>query len=129
MHDEEDLPARAVLLESLERRWAAADQLPFIMATVLNPWIKLAPFNTDFSATGTFFSPAVIVECLEQLYRRFFGRNAEEGMLYANWSDYITGNPKGIYAFLNQQARHVAIKAKSLVRTFLNVLLCLYRLV
>ncbi|KAI0309443.1 ribonuclease H-like domain-containing protein, partial [Amylostereum chailletii] len=59
------------VLRILEKRWAKQDQDIIILATVLNPFIRV---NT-FSPSSIYRKPAKIIELASAAYRRFFGKD------------------------------------------------------
>ena len=68
LEDDEDRPRATAIINSIEKRWAAADQEVFIAAVVLNPFFKTIPFANHISLTN-----AGIHTLLERLWLRFFG--------------------------------------------------------
>lgn len=69
MRDEshEDEHACATILNSLEARWAKADQEPFIASIIVNPLYQLTPFSRN---SGLHIASALGL--LKRLYERFF---------------------------------------------------------
>jgi hypothetical protein len=67
MTDPEDVVGCTAIIESIEARWATADQEIFIAAVVLNPFYQSTPF-----AALQFLTNAGIHSMLGCLWRRFF---------------------------------------------------------
>jgi hypothetical protein len=109
MIDPVDADARQTVLLSLEKRWRATDQLVFIAATFLNPYIKFSPFNTSLP----FFSQASIVAALNSLYMRFFGFQPPDGHLDDEYESYL-GN-KGPFQLLQTQCNQISARAAAKV--------------
>src|ERR1700683_4825680 len=65
--DEEDFDAAAAITESLERRWAVADQQIFIAAVIVNPFYQGRPFGQLF-----FLNNAGIHALLAHLWSHFY---------------------------------------------------------
>ena len=81
-HQPEDERACNAILESLERRWAKADQDVFVAAVILNPLHKIAPFAKSVS-----FSAAGIYTLLSRLWTRFY-KEQPPSSLFAEMRDY-----------------------------------------
>jgi hypothetical protein len=64
-----DEPAKTALIDSLEKRWGNSYQDVFISATILNPFIKTAPFNKKLTNS---FSIMAIHGLFSRLYRKLF---------------------------------------------------------
>ncbi|KAH9955968.1 hypothetical protein BGW80DRAFT_1257947 [Lactifluus volemus] len=64
---EEDSDVRNQVLTSLEKRWAAADQDPFIAAVVLNPFLR-----GDFLGRHIALTPIGLCNMLKRLHSRVF---------------------------------------------------------
>jgi hypothetical protein len=88
----EDERACNAILESLERRWAKADQDVFVAAVILNPLHKIAPF-----AKSVMFSAAGVYTLLSRLWTRFYKDQPPPGLL-AEMRSYFDN--KGQYEFL-----------------------------
>jgi len=88
----EDVAACNAILESLEKRWAKADQDVFIAAVILNPLHKVAPFTKMVS-----FSSAGVYTLLSRLWTRFYHEQPPSGLL-AEMRDYF--NEQGQYEFM-----------------------------
>jgi hypothetical protein len=67
MTDPEDVVGCTAIIESIEARWATADQEIFVAAVVLNPFYQSTPF-----AALQFLTNAGIHSMLGRLWRRFF---------------------------------------------------------
>ena len=67
MTDPEDVVGCKAIIESIEARWATADQEIFIAAVVLNPFYQSTPF-----AALQFLTNAGIHSMLGRLWGRFF---------------------------------------------------------
>ena len=89
---EDELACNAIL-ESLERRWAKADQDVFVAAVILNPFHKTAPF----AKTSTIFSNAGVLAILSRLWTRFYKEEPPYD-LFAETEDYL--ECKGSYEIL-----------------------------
>ncbi len=44
LNDEDELPVKQALIESIEKRWWKADRDVFVAAVILNPFIKVRPY-------------------------------------------------------------------------------------
>jgi hypothetical protein len=110
-----DADARTTVLQSLEKRWSATDQLPFIIASILNPFIGLPPFqrSTENSQYALFFSTVSINTALRALYFRFFGVHADSAKIYKNYQDYL--ERKGDYQLMQTQIPVIAADARAAV--------------
>ena len=82
------------IIASIEKRWASADQEPFIASILLNPLLKTTPFRPDPS-----FSLASIHQLLRSLFTRFFPEEHTTG-LFNLLSDYLAG--KGEFSAMEQ---------------------------
>jgi hypothetical protein len=67
MTDPEDVVGCTAIIESIEARWATADQEIFIAAVVLNPFYQSTPF-----AALRFLTNAGIHSMLGRLWQHFF---------------------------------------------------------
>jgi hypothetical protein len=56
------------ILDSIEKRWAKADQDVFITVVILNPFVK----TTAFFAEVPFLTRAGVLALMKRLYQRFF---------------------------------------------------------
>lgn len=72
LNSAEDLHVREKILASLEKRWAAADQAPFIAAVVLNPFLR-----ADFLGRDIALTPIGLCNMLKCLYWRVFRLEAD----------------------------------------------------
>ena len=73
----EDAAGRTAILQSLEKRWLAADQPVFIAAVIVNPFFQTSPF-----APNSRFINARIKSLLASLYTRFFESETPQRVLY-----------------------------------------------
>jgi hypothetical protein len=96
-------PGCTAILDSIEKRWAKADQDVFIAAVILNPFVKTAAF----SAQVRFLTRAGVLALMKRLYQRFFSitettEEFDENMrqLFSNIEDYFSGS--GICADMTQ---------------------------
>ena len=80
---EGDEDSCAAIISSIEKRWANADQGPFIAAVILNPLLRTAPFYSHPS-----FSLANIHLLMRSLFTRFFP-NDPSPWLFDSLSDYL----------------------------------------
>jgi hypothetical protein len=68
----EDLDVRDKVLASLEKRWAAADQDPFISAVILNPFL-----HENFLGQHIALTPIGLCNMLKRLQSCMFGVDAD----------------------------------------------------
>lgn len=100
MTNTEDLVGCTAILNSLEKRWLAADQDVFIATVIVNPLFRTAPF-----ASGPRFIIARIKTLLASLYLRFFQSEAP-AMFYTELHDFLMAS--GRYDELESTcARHM----------------------
>lgn len=100
--------ARAVR-ESLERRWAKADQDIFLLALVLNPYIR----TTCFAQGSPFRMPGKIRQLAEAAFERFYG--TPPGMDFGNeLVNYLS--KKGAWSDEQMKLKHLKDQAKIEVR-------------
>ena len=78
----DDSDVRDGILNSLEKRWAAADQEPFIAAVVLNPFLR-----GDFLGRDIALTPIGLCNMLKRLQLRVFRVEADEDF-QAAFMDY-----------------------------------------
>lgn len=90
LDSEDDLDVRDGILNSLEKRWAAADQEPFIAAVVLNPFLRGDFFGQDIALT-----PIGLCNMLKRLQMRVF-RVEADGYFQAAFMDYY--NKRGDFS-------------------------------
>lgn len=96
----EDPVGCTAILNSLEKRWLAADQLVFIAAVIINPFFRTTPF-----ASHPRFINARIKALLASLYFRFF-RSEAPSMFFDEVHDFLMGS--GQYSELEVTcARHI----------------------
>jgi hypothetical protein len=74
----------SAILESIEKRWAKADQDLFIACLFLNPFIRGQLFNPNVIPL------AVIIGILKRLYQRVFKVEKAPSVLIAHIMDYYT---------------------------------------
>ena len=79
-----DRIACTAILDSLEKRWANADQNVLIAAVILNPFFKHSPFKALSR-----FQPANIYNLFVILWNRFFPGQHSPLTLYQNVIDYL----------------------------------------
>lgn len=111
--DPADAPGCTAILESIEKRWAKADQDVFIAAVILNPFLK----TNAFSPQANFLTRAGVLGLIKRLYRRFFSisetpEELEENIrqLFSNVDNYFTG--RGICTDMNQYITAVSDEAQ-----------------
>ena len=93
--DPADYAGCTAVIDSIEKRWAKADQDVFIAAVVLNPFFKREPFSLE----SRLWSEATVLSLMKRLYKCFFSVTEEEGELeesinelYSNLGDYLDGS-------------------------------------
>ena len=111
--DSADYAGCTAIIDSIEKRWAKADQEVFIAAVFLNPFFKIEPFSSGLRL----WSQASILSLLKRLYQRFFSTveradELEESLrqLYYNLEEYLEGT--GICEGLADYAVDVENQAK-----------------
>jgi hypothetical protein len=82
----EDQTGCSAILNSLEKRWSAADQNIFIATVIVNPLYRTAPF-----AAHPRFMNARIKSLLASLYFRFFKVHAPDDF-YTELHDFLMGS-------------------------------------
>lgn len=95
---------RYALLSSIEKCWGKSDQEVFIAAVVLNPFIKLKPFQRTMRTS--FLTIAGINDLLSCLYSCFFSDPLDPSKLLFNIQDYMYN--KGIFSLLPSWADTMA---------------------
>ena len=88
----EDEWACNVILESLKRCWAKADQDVFVVAVILNPMHKIAPFSKT-----VVFSAASVFTLLSHLWTHFYNKKPPSS-LFSEMRNYFDN--EGQYEFL-----------------------------
>ena len=78
----DDSDVRDEILDSLEKRWAAADQEPFIAAVILNPYLR-----GDFLGREIALTPIGLCNMLKRLQWHMF-RVEPEASFQAAFMDY-----------------------------------------
>ena len=84
--DVDDLVGCTAIINSLEKRWLAADQTVFIATVIINPIFRTTPF-----APHPRFINARIKSLLASLYSRFFQSDAPNAF-YTELHDYLMGS-------------------------------------
>ena len=112
--DPADRMGCTAIIDSIEKRWAKADQEVFIAAVILNPFIKISPFSRQTQL----LTWAGILLLLKRLYTRFFSSTEQANelqenlwQLYSNLDNYFEN--KGIFSDLSGYAIAVEDEAKS----------------
>ena len=110
--DDANIPGCTAILDSIEKRWAKADQDVFIAAVILNPFIKTSAFCPSLP----FLTRAGVLALFRRLYERFFSitETAEElaenlQALFGNSQEYFAG--EGICADMALYAEAVETEA------------------
>jgi hypothetical protein len=107
MTDEEDLDAVHAIMESLEERWAVADQQIFIAAVIVNPFYQGRPFSQLF-----FLNNAGIHALLGHLWSRFYQTQPSPDF-HTELTEYLTCS--GRYANLASHTARTAHEAHTKV--------------
>jgi hypothetical protein len=98
--DAEDMVGCNAILNSLEKRWLATDQLIFIATVIVNPFFRTSPF-----APHPRFINARIKSLLAGLYSRFFRLEASNAF-YNELHEFLMSS--GQYSELGATcARHM----------------------
>ncbi|KZP34710.1 hypothetical protein FIBSPDRAFT_971865, partial [Athelia psychrophila] len=97
MTDEADLDASAAIMESIEKRWAVADQEVFMATVIVNPFYQTRPF-----ALLHYFNNAGVARLLGNLWLRFYSHEAPREF-YSELTAYLTH--RGRYATRDSLAR------------------------
>jgi len=84
------------VLASLEKRWAAADQEPFIAAVVLNPFLR----GKCFACANPILTPIGLCNMLKRLYLRIF-RCEVDSQFQSAFMDYYNDRAEFSNAFLS----------------------------
>ncbi len=87
---------RTKVLASLEKRWAAADQEPFIAAVVLNPFLR----GTCFSHANGVLTPIGLYNILKRLHLRIF-RCEVDSYFHSAFMDYYNGRAEYSNVYLS----------------------------
>lgn len=98
----EDMVGHTAILDSLEKRWLAAEQDVFIAAVIVNPLFRTAPF-----APNQRFTNARIKTLLASLYSRFFRTQDIPSQFYSEAQDYLMGSGQ-YHDFEATCARHLS---------------------
>jgi hypothetical protein len=107
----QDNEVRAALLASLNKRWEKSDRVPFILATFLNPFLRIRPFNLANKIT----TQAKIEGLIEDAWRRFY--NEEPPMeLIIQVEDYFHNT--GTFEDLALAAKREEGRAELAVRVY-----------
>src|SRR5882762_6102668 len=113
--DDKDLDAAAAIMESLERRWAVADQQIFIAAVIVNPFYQGRPFAQLY-----FLNNAGIHALLGHLWTRFYQTLAPQEF-YIELTEYLTCS--GRYVNLGSHCGRASAEAQQKVCN-IYLLLC-----
>ena len=101
---------------SIEKRWANSDQAPFIASILLNPLLKITPFNPHPS-----FSLANIHSLIRSLFVRFFPDEVSP-WLFDSLSEYLEG--RGAFLpmedIINEAKKmpEVSVRCESICHTY-----------
>jgi len=101
----EDAAARDAILNSLEKRWRAADQDVFIATVIVNPFFQASPFSP-----GPCFVVVHIKVLLSSLYTRFF-KSQPPLNFFTEVYDYLTRS--GCYSVLELICSTYVLRQKS----------------
>jgi hypothetical protein len=107
MTDDEDLDAAAAIMESIERRWAVADQQIFIAAVIVNPFYQGRPFAQLY-----FLNNAGIHALLGHLWTRFYQTQAPQEF-HTELTEYLTHS--GCYVSLGSHCGRASAEAQAKV--------------
>jgi hAT family C-terminal dimerisation region len=107
MTDKEDLDAENAIMESLERRWAVADQQIFISSVILNPFYQGRPFTRLY-----FLNNAGIHSLLGHLWSHFFKTEPSQDF-HTELTEYLTHT--GRYANLASHCARAGHEAHTMV--------------
>ncbi|KAF8256832.1 hypothetical protein EI94DRAFT_1836472 [Lactarius quietus] len=99
---------RTKVLASLEKRWAAADQDPFIAAVILNPYLR----GKCFSRANALLTPIGLCNMLKHLHLRVFGL-AVDSQFQSAFMDYYNGREEFSNVFLSLEAWEDMAKAQN----------------
>jgi hypothetical protein len=112
--DASNIPGCTAILDSIEKRWAKADQDVFVVAVILNPFVKTSAFSPQLP----FLTLAGVLSLLTRLYKCFFSpmETAEQlaantQLLFSNVQDYFSG--KGICADMASFSNSIDNDARS----------------
>ncbi|KAF8989582.1 hypothetical protein BDQ17DRAFT_1169802, partial [Cyathus striatus] len=81
------------IIDSIEKRWAKCDQEAFILAIVLHPSLKTAPFAKNMPQ----LVPASLWQILHHLWTRFYSEDIPTN-LFKEFMDYL--HSRGVYSVL-----------------------------
>ena len=118
--DDKDLDAAAAIMESLERRWAVADQQIFIAAVIVNPFYQGRPFAQLY-----FLNNTGIHTLLSHLWTHFYQTMAPQEFL-TKLTEYLTHS--GCYVSLRLHCSRASAEAQAKVCN-LYLWLCFCQLV
>ncbi len=107
---EEDAAVKQGIHASLEKRWANADQDPFILAVFFNPYIRADLFNRRIIQ----FTPAGIYGIIRRVYKRIFrvGDDALDYELHSACMDYYNSREEFSDEAMSINHLEAAAKAK-----------------
>jgi hypothetical protein len=97
MTDPDNRRGAQVIMNSIEKRWAAADQEIFIAAVILNPFYQNSPFSPLH-----FLNNAGIHALLNRLWRRFYNEDPPAA-LSQQIAEYL--QQTGLFANLDSSIR------------------------
>jgi hypothetical protein len=103
--DPHDAEACSVIISSLESRWAKADQLPFIVCILVNPFYR----NTVFARVPAFFRlnlQSYIIQVYEQIMQ-----DSAPLELIQQFTDYLNGS--GVFSNISSFASLLQIRAEN----------------
>jgi hypothetical protein len=109
MADPEDVAGCTAIIESIEARWATADQEIFIAAVILNPFYKSSPF-----AALQFMTNAGIQSMLSRLWQHFY-QTEPPPELYEQIAGYL--HSTGIFSELKSACAIAQVAASREVCT------------
>jgi hypothetical protein len=85
-----EAPIHTKILGSLEKWWAVADQDVFILAVLLNPWIRGHPFSKKLLSMDLF-------NMADRVFKRLFSQDPKFAFM-AEFIDYYEGVEKFLEA-------------------------------
>lgn len=112
MTDGEDLDAAASIIESIEKRWAVAEQEVFIACVIVNPFYQTKPFTMLYQLNN-----AGIQALLAKLWLRFYSEEAPDEF-YVELREYLNGTDR--YSNLAAHCARAGFEAANKVGLFLH---------